>query len=514
MIPFIRPRTITVTGNCFRPGIRLYAFFDGRNMSNFITPASSEFSNIDSPVEGDPLITNGAGNVECTFRIPEHGFAGQQNVPKFKTGEVEFRLTSSSTNNKSVLPLTAGQKTYKAVGILETEQETITSTKNAEVIETELTDSDTRDVPTTYNRIVGTAITKAEEKIIPRAPINVTQQQAQDNRDEERARNTNTVTVGKNTLNDRAKLERVIERAGSGNVSKVNISNMCDVDPLAQTFLCTTKGGAFITKVDLYFASKDNLLPVWVELRNVVNGYPGKKLLPFGRVVKQAQDVNVDATTGTSATTFTFDSPVYVQEGQEYCFVTMTNSLEYKIWISQMGEADVSGSNRIISSQPTIGSLFKSQNNRTWNAIQSQDKKFTLHQAVFDVGEVGTVSLTNDDISTEKDNEEGQEVYAQRLLANPLVMTNGSTVLKIRHRDHGMYSTSNNVTITGASSNISTTLNADITTSSTSLTLASSTNFPSSGTVTLKLFATASRGGAISNQEIISVQYLEQQYQV
>ena len=67
-------------------------------------------------------------------------------------------------------------------------------------------------------------------------------------------------------------------------------------------------------------------------------------------------------------------------------------------------------------------------------------------------------------------------------------MTNGSTVLKIRHRDHGMYSTSNNVTITGASSNISTTLNGAITTSSTSLTLASSTNFPSSGTVTLKLF--------------------------
>ena len=47
-------------------------------------------------------------------------------------------------------------------------------------------------------------------------------------------------------------------------------------------------------------------------------------------------------------------------------------------------------------------------------------------------------------------------------------------------------------------------MDSNITTSSTSLTLASSTNFPSSGTVTLKLFATASRGGAISNQEIIS----------
>ena len=56
-----------------------------------------------------------------------------------------------------------------------------------------------------------------------------------------------------------------------------------------------------------------------------------------------------------------------------------------------MGEADVSGSNRLISSQPVLGSLFKSQNNRTWNAIQSQDKKFTLYQALFDVGTVGTV---------------------------------------------------------------------------------------------------------------------------
>ena len=43
---FFRPRTITVTGNCFRLGIRLFAFFDGRAMSNFITPTSSEFSNV------------------------------------------------------------------------------------------------------------------------------------------------------------------------------------------------------------------------------------------------------------------------------------------------------------------------------------------------------------------------------------------------------------------------------------------------------------------------------------
>ena len=59
----------------------------------------------------------------------------------------------------------------------------------------------------------------------------------------------------------------------------------------------------------------------------------------------------------------------------------MTNSLDYKIWISQMGEVDVSGSNRVISSQPHLGTLFKSQNNRTWDAVQSQDIKVYIIQS-------------------------------------------------------------------------------------------------------------------------------------
>ena len=60
------------------------------------------------------------------------------------------------------------------------------------------------------------------------------------------------------------------------------------IDPLAQTFLVTVRGGVFVTKLDLFFAQKDDTLPVWVEIRNVSNGYPAPKLLPFGRSVKQA----------------------------------------------------------------------------------------------------------------------------------------------------------------------------------------------------------------------------------
>ena len=261
----------------------------------------------------------------------------------------------------------------------------------------------------------------------------------------------------------------------------------CYSDPLAQTFLTNFAGGAFLLNVEIFFSQKDNTLPVWIELRNTVNGYPGAKLLPFGRKVLEPSEVNVDDNTGSTPTVFSFDSPVYIEQGVEYCVVVMTNSLEYKIWISQMGERDVSGSNRFVSTQPHLGSLFKSQNNTTWNAIQSQDMKFTINGCNFNQSNTGTVTLQNNFIGDAVTNELGTTVYGRRLLPNPITLTNSSAVAKVRHRDHGMYSTSNNVLITGVSSGISTTLNGAITATATSLTLTSSTNFPSSGTVHVKI---------------------------
>ena len=92
----------------------------------------------------------------------------------------------------------------------------------------------------------------------------------------------------------------------------------------------------------------------------------------------------------------------------------------------------------------------------------------------------------------------------RNFLSNPIVITNGSTSVKVRHRDHGMYSTSNNVVITGVSSGISTTVaTTALTTTSTSLTLTSATNFPTSGTVHVKM-----------QMRLCLEQYLELQYQV
>ena len=205
-------------------------------------------------------------------------------------------------------------------------------------------------------------------------------------------------------------------------------------DPLAQTFLIDDEGGVFLTSIDIFFSTKDSAIPVTVQIRDVVNGYPGQKILPFSEVTLNPGSVNT-STDGTVATKFTFLSPVYIQNNIEYCFVVMANSQDYNAYVARIGETSLD-SNRTISAQPYAGVLFKSQNGMTWSAEQNEDMKFKLRRAEFSQV-TGTVTLTNDTLST------------RTLKNNPLRTTNGSSVIRVFHPNHGMHGTNNNVTIAG-----------------------------------------------------------------
>ena len=208
-------------------------------------------------------------------------------------------------------------------------------------------------------------------------------------------------------------------------------------DPLAQTFMIDDQGGVFLTSIDLFFSTKDSAIPVTVQIRNVVNGYPGQKILPFSEVTLNPGSVST-STDGTTATKFTFLSPVYIQNNIEYCFVVMANSQDYNAYVARIGETSLD-SNRTISAQPYAGVLFKSQNGMTWSAEQNEDMKFKLRRAEFSQV-TGTVTLTNDTLPT------------RTLKNNPLRTTNGSGVIRVFHPNHGMYGTNNNVTIAGVAS--------------------------------------------------------------
>jgi len=159
------------------------------------------------------------------------------------------------------------------------------------------------------------------------------------------------------------------------------------VDPLAQTFLVDAviyPDGIFLTDLDLYFKSKDSdNLPVTVQIRSTLNGYPDKTIIPFSEVNKLPADVNV-SDDASMATKFTFPSLVYLPPG-EYAIVVISNSLKYESYISEMGD-NILGTTRKVSEQPYAGVLFKSQNASTWSANQNQDLTFQLNRAVFTTG--------------------------------------------------------------------------------------------------------------------------------
>ena len=205
-------------------------------------------------------------------------------------------------------------------------------------------------------------------------------------------------------------------------------------DPLAQTFMIDDEGGVFLTSIDLFFSSKDANIPLTLQIRNTVNGYPGQNILPFSELSLNPADVNISAD-ATVKTTFTFPSPVYVQENTEYSFVLMANSTDYNCYVGRLGET-VIGSDRTISAQPYAGVMFKSQNGVTWTTEQNEDIKFTLKRAEFE-NVTGDVHLTNDTLP------------ARTLKNNPIRTTDGSDIVRVYHPNHGMHGTSNNVTISG-----------------------------------------------------------------
>ena len=105
----------------------------------------------------------------------------------------------------------------------------------------------------------------------------------------------------------------------------------------------------------------------------MVNGYPSRNVRKHGVVIKNPDEVNVSADASVP-TTFTFESPIYLPEG-EYAFVVITATSDYNQWICQIGEADISTANLselgkvIVTKQPTLGSLFKGQTAGTLSLI-------------------------------------------------------------------------------------------------------------------------------------------------
>lgn len=166
-------------------------------------------------------------------------------------------------------------------------------------------------------------------------------------------------------------------------------------NPIAQTVMTDKIGGAFLTSVNIFFSSKDSVIPVSVELRNTVGGYPGKTVLTR----KTLYPSNVlTSSNGSLATNFLFDAPVYIEQGVEYAVVVLADSQDYSVHVARLGENSLDGTGTI-SKQPYSGVFFKAAST-SWAPEQMEDMKFTLFRAQFDTNVSSSLYFENS--STDK----------------------------------------------------------------------------------------------------------------
>jgi len=150
--------------------------------------------------------------------------------------------------------------------------------------------------------------------------------------------------------------------------------------------------------------------------------------------VSSDDGTNIDSSTPT---TFNFEYPVYLQNDSEYAIQVETDSTDYSLWSSKLGEVEkITGIK--VSSQPLLGSLYKSQNTDTWVEDLFEDLKFELKRAKFDITKESTLTLVNDELTYKKLRLDPFETNsASNSNATSDLFKANNFIFKVYHRDHG-----------------------------------------------------------------------------
>ena len=423
IIPFMRSIVVTFSAKRMKPRTRVYPFFDGVSVAEHCRPLSGIVTGAENSVEnsanvtgdyGDPLITNDLGECFGQFRIP----AGT-----FRVGEKLFRL-ADDVRNREKFVTTSASMSFSANGLAQSVQDTVVSTRVANVAVNTTFDSRTvTESNTTTNRLGERAVGVVQNTTINNTfttvndITNVTEVTQVTNV----VNNTNITQVTNNITEVTEVTQIIAPDPAPPPVPVVPDFPIIDfvfprisLDPIAQTFYVSDMPfGCYVTSLDIYFKKKSATNPITLQLREVVNGYPGNKVIPFGEVTLAPDQVNVDAENAAASTKFTFPSPVYLQNNTEYCFVLMPagNDPNYEIWVSELGENQLNTTTRI-SEQPNTGVLFTSANNRTWTAWQAEDIKFVLQRANFEIDTVADITLNTFDVDYAKFNSFSGSAFA------------------------------------------------------------------------------------------------------
>ena len=378
VLPFMRSKMIQFKSVGLRPNTRYFAYFNNVDISNWCREETTYELFSSNDIDYGNRYANATGHPsgsstltsDATGQLIGSYFLPSTTSIRFRTGPAEFKLLDVSGNNDANA-VTSTRASYTSSGTLETRQRTFRST-----------------------RVV------TGSWVPPPPPF---------------------------------------EPGGFGPEG----NNAAPEDPLAQSFFVDRvehRNGLFITGVSVYVATKDAVVPIRCEIVTVENGYPTQTILPGAVKALLPAEVNIPANTNNLAsvraapTVFTFDEPIFLLPGREYAIVLKAESTSYNVYVAKTYDFILGTTSARVSRQPTLGTLFQSQNSSTWTADQTRDMMFKLHKAEFTT--TGSALLENGPPPEEL------------LLTNPIRTNAGDSDVHIYLQGHG-FITGDIVTVAG-----------------------------------------------------------------
>ena len=437
VVATMRSRNIEFVCRRLKPNTRLYPFFDNIDMARFVVPKLVEITMVSGTFGAGEIVEGSrpnSNNDAIRFRLANQNHKyGEYNNPsqtyKQNPYEPSSAISSTYSSTTTILNVDTASLELQAAsgfyGYVTTGMKLVGQSSGAIA-----TVSNIRLITDKAGVLIGSLF--LPDPTVPSAPTfntgtktftlssSSTNQTISGFTDSEGSANFTAAgtlqTVEASTLRTRNADVQRIPQSDSRQISSTDTREVVDVafsqrttrqtrwvDPLAQSFEVPDVNGVYLTKCDVYFSAKDtNQLPVTLQVRTLQTGLPTQEILPFGECILDPDEV-VLSDDGSKATTFTFPSPVYCEGGGEFALVLLSASNEYFVYISRMGEEDITTVNAadsekiIVSQQPLLGSLFKSQNGATWDPSQLEDLKFNLYRANF-TSTSGSVNFYNPDL--------------------------------------------------------------------------------------------------------------------
>lgn len=346
----MRSRDIIVSAKGLKNSTRLYFYFDGMDVTSYITPIS---------------LTENSRVVQDDWYVYSYISSYLESVLNNEYDADGF-LPATSPNYIRRTPGSSGISSTNGFffGIFRVPANMF----NVGAREFKITDANTYTgaIETTYAKCTfytqGSSVTSSSS-ILETRPTN---------------RQSNLSLV--------SSLEKPVE---SGTLTRI-------IDPLIQTFIVdpsTYSKGIMVTSIELHFSSRPAYTSsdgVTVDIREVdyISGAPTRNVIGNEICRLEAWQINANVNpTSTAKTKFTFKNPIYLQPGKKYGIAIKPdgNNPAYRLHIAESAKRDLSSAtitNRVVTLTKET-ELWTPSTGGSWTKSISKDLKFTVNIARF-----------------------------------------------------------------------------------------------------------------------------------